>query len=288
MQLYVGDYLKDTRHLTAEQHGAYLLLLMAMWTAGGELPNDPKKLARMAACSPSRWAKIGDDVLEFFTPDGDVIRNDRITKELKKASEKSIKRAVSGSKGGQAKALKAKGTDLANATVLLEHSSEPEPEEDTPLPPKGATRRKPETSLPVDCPKADLVAEMQAEAREVGANVDLAFEARQFRDWWMAKDGRQRDWDACWRTWARRSIAKAPRTAIASLAQRTAAPDDDRWRAKLREFQRNRFWPSDDIGPSPGRPGCRVPPHLLVEFGLTAQPANTNHKPDLFAPGAAA
>ena len=128
MQLYVADYLGDTRHLTTEQHGAYLLLLMTMWRSDGRLPNDPKKLARIAGCTPSRWAKIADDVMAFFEADGDDLTNARLTFELEKAREKSIKRAVSGTKGGRAKALKNTRARVANATPSPEHSSEPEPE----------------------------------------------------------------------------------------------------------------------------------------------------------------
>lgn len=128
MQLYVADYLGDTRHLTTEQHGAYLLLLMTMWRADGRLPNDDKKLARIASCTPSRWAKIRDEVMEFFVVEGDEITNHRLTIELKKASEKSIKRAEAGTKGGRAKSLKSNNRAKANATRLPEHSSEPEPD----------------------------------------------------------------------------------------------------------------------------------------------------------------
>lgn len=80
MQLYVADYLGDTRHLTTEQHGAYLLLLMTMWRADGYLPNDPKKLARIAGCTPSRWSKIADDVMAFFDADGDQIVSRHVAK----------------------------------------------------------------------------------------------------------------------------------------------------------------------------------------------------------------
>lgn len=128
MQLYVADYLGDTRHLTTEQHGAYLLLLMTMWRSDGVLPDDDKKLARIVGCTASRWAKIRDDVLAFFTAKGGQLTNRRLTIELKKASEKSIKRAEAGTRGGQATALKSKEPEAANATVLPQHSSEPEPD----------------------------------------------------------------------------------------------------------------------------------------------------------------
>jgi uncharacterized protein YdaU (DUF1376 family) len=128
MQLYVADYLGDTRHLTTEQHGAYLLLLMTMWRADGRLPNDPKKLARVAGCTPSRWAKISAEVMAFFDEVAGEITNKRLVFELEKAREKSIKRVDAGTKGGNAKALKTQETPLAIASRLPEHSSEPEPE----------------------------------------------------------------------------------------------------------------------------------------------------------------
>lgn len=126
MQLYVADYLGDTRHLTTEQHGAYLLLLMTMWRADGRLPHDDRKLARLTGCTASRWAKIKDDVLAFFVIDGDEITHGRLMFELEKASEKSIKRAEAGSLGGSVKSRKTKETVKANATVLPKHSSEPD------------------------------------------------------------------------------------------------------------------------------------------------------------------
>lgn len=120
MQLYVADYLGDTRHLTTEQHGAYLLLLMAMWRAGGSLPNDQRKLARMTGLTAARWGKIASDVVAFFDVANGVMTHRRVQKELEKASQTSDHRRESGARGGLAKSLKTNKADVASATVLPE------------------------------------------------------------------------------------------------------------------------------------------------------------------------
>jgi uncharacterized protein YdaU (DUF1376 family) len=90
MPLYIGDYLADTAHLTATEHGAYLLLIMHYWRAGS-LPDDDAKLARIARCAPQEWAAIRDTVAEFFDAGW---RHPRIDAEISKANELYEKRAL--------------------------------------------------------------------------------------------------------------------------------------------------------------------------------------------------
>lgn len=134
MQLYVGDYLADTLHLTTEQHGAYLLLLMTMWRHDAALPNDAAKLARIARVSPKRWPAIWAEIEGFFVVDGDKITNRRLTKEHQKAVSISQERKTAASLGGKAKALKDKDARLANGSDLACHSqisqSEPDKNDD--------------------------------------------------------------------------------------------------------------------------------------------------------------
>jgi len=88
--LFGDAYLADTTHLTTEQHGAYLLLLIAAWRQPNcDLPNDDKKLARIAGLSPQKWRSSKETILEFWTVDGDRIFQKRQVREREWVSQKS-------------------------------------------------------------------------------------------------------------------------------------------------------------------------------------------------------
>ncbi|MBE1710653.1 MULTISPECIES: YdaU family protein [Mesorhizobium] len=122
MQLYVSDFVGDTLQLSTEQIGAYMLILMAMWNAGGRLPDDDAKLARVARLSLKRWRAISADLLSFFEREAGEIGHKRLTRELHKAQVKSEARAAAGARGGAVTALKTKAHGAANAGALPRHS----------------------------------------------------------------------------------------------------------------------------------------------------------------------
>lgn len=71
LPFWTDAYLADTRHLSAEQHGAYLLLLMEAWRRPAcTLPDDDEMLARLACMSSERWASNRETVMAFWTFDG--------------------------------------------------------------------------------------------------------------------------------------------------------------------------------------------------------------------------
>ena len=212
MQLYVSDYLGDTQALSCEQHGAYLLLLMSMWNAGGSLPNDERKLARIVRLSLKKWRAIADDVLAFFDIETETISHNRMTKELQKVQSKSDSRASAGAKGGKAKALKDKEARLANATDLppelpqhlpdtRDHRKKDPPSEGPKKAAKGTRLLDIWKPPPDACPELGLSTEL------------IAAETLKFRDYWKAQPGQRGvklDWDATWRNWLRRAAERLP------------------------------------------------------------------------------
>ena len=97
MPLYIADYLRDTRHLTTLQHGAYLLLIMEYWTKG-KAPSTDAQRARVTGMTRKQWLSNRLAIAEMFEPDW---RHARIDAELQKANELRMKRSVYGSKGGR-------------------------------------------------------------------------------------------------------------------------------------------------------------------------------------------
>jgi uncharacterized protein YdaU (DUF1376 family) len=108
MKLYVADYLGDTHHLGALEHGAYLLLLMSMWRAGGSLPLNDVNLSRLARCSEAEWKGIRETVLAYFVKGRGRISHKRLSEEMSKYDSVSGQRSKAGKEGQRQKANKIK------------------------------------------------------------------------------------------------------------------------------------------------------------------------------------
>lgn len=83
MPLDIGDYLRDTGHLSVAEHGAYLLLIMRYWEDGG-LPTDERMIQRYSRMTPEQWAESRDVLAAFFDADW---HHGRIDAEISKAEE---------------------------------------------------------------------------------------------------------------------------------------------------------------------------------------------------------
>lgn len=101
LQLYVSDYLADTAHLNAMEHGAYMMLLMNCWQTGKPLPEDSLKLSRIARTTPEEWAQISESVLEFFTLTEEGYRHSRIDRDIAMVEGRSEKNRESANKRWQ-------------------------------------------------------------------------------------------------------------------------------------------------------------------------------------------
>lgn len=101
MPLLIDKYLGDTTDLTTEQHGAYLLLLMALWKKDGVLPNDDQRLASITRLPAARWRASKAVLMEFFQPtdDGTGITQKRLSAELVRSKAATDAKAEAGAKG---------------------------------------------------------------------------------------------------------------------------------------------------------------------------------------------
>lgn len=115
LPLWVDDYQRDTRHLCAEEHGVYLLLMMAAWESpNSSLPDDDHKLAGLAKVSPQRWSKLKPIIMAFWTFDGRS--KTWVQKRLKKERRLAVDRKK---KATDAAASRWNGTKKDDAKTML-------------------------------------------------------------------------------------------------------------------------------------------------------------------------
>jgi len=121
MRLYTGDYRRDTLHLTPEEHGIYLLLLMYSWDQKGPIPLDERRQCGIVnARSGGEIESLRRVITEYFTKMEDGYYNSRMQEEIVNADFYSAKSIEGGKKSGEARRQRAKLRELNHPSTALE------------------------------------------------------------------------------------------------------------------------------------------------------------------------
>lgn len=104
---HIGDYMRDTRHLSNDEDLAYRRLLDQYYLSEGPLKGDIKKLARLVLMNHNVEA-VENILDEFFVQDGDKWVNNKCDEMIAKYHANSLKNKENGAKGGRPKGSKNK------------------------------------------------------------------------------------------------------------------------------------------------------------------------------------
>lgn len=278
MPVFTDAYLADTTHLSREQHGSYMLLLLAMWRAGGRLKNDPEFLMRVAKCGEKAWPKTWAVLEPLLQVDADFVSQKRLASEYARAEAKVKLNRENASKGGKAKALNNNKMPLANANRTLGENSSDTPAESCPT-----VNRKPLTDISSAQSRAKPSEEFEkfwsvypkrdgsnpkhpAEKKFIAAvksgvdPADIIGGAERYRAQLRAKGKEGTEFVKQAQFWlSNRSWQDYP-------APNAGKPlDDESWRTRLNLHYRDGIW-NDSWGDPPSTGRCKAPAHILAEF----------------------
>lgn len=280
MPLYVADYLGDTTHLTCEQHGAYLKLLMCLWRSDGVLPLDEAKITRMVGVTPARWAKMGADVMAFFQADETTFWSKRLNAELEKTDEYVEQKRAAGRASADAKRLKTHEADpTAGSTtrtrVILEPDLFGDSIDPTPVP---LTPREVAEAVWSETPAV-------ARGRSSKGNLERALIAATNRGQSLEaiRAALRTYYDSPDATKEGGKYAKGVHrmveadrwenfstTAEVFQIARITNPHERQQRGWMESWIEDAgSWKRYDRGPEPDEPGCQISPKVMAEFGYT-------------------
>lgn len=220
LPLNVGDYLRDTMHLTCAQHGAYLMLIMHYWMKGQPLPDDDRILAAVTKNSLQVWRKISPTLRDFFHVENGFWHHKRIDRDMAEAAELKRKNRE---RTAAATAARRAVTNNVTDNVTIDGTCTP-----LPAPPpkdknKAPTRTPregfegnglagPEHPMPPDWQTTD--ADVQYAQAQGHDPPTVARIVRKMRD--LSKTGAlRRDWHATFRWFCEKEAERKPMKPIA-------------------------------------------------------------------------
>lgn len=222
---HLGDYAKDTAHLTMLEHGAYSLLLDRYYSTEAGIPVDQVHRVTRAR-SVSEKAAVDAVLAEFFTLVDGVWTKGRVEEEIEKAAVKISAAKENGRKGGRPKknppgsqtetqqkptglSLGSENESQTKPNRKLSSLQTPDTIEEKENPPAS---RVPPTASPrptKKCPASFVVTdELRQWAREKAPGVNVDTETETLRDHTFATA--RTDWPGTWRNWMRKAATTKP------------------------------------------------------------------------------
>ena len=208
---HLGDYIRDTAHLSLAEDGAYRRLLDVYYAREQPFSICEKSIFRLVRANNRHEQLAVLAVLrEFFVKDGDCYRNHRCDKEIARFREKSAKAKASANarwdkseRNANALPTQCEGNAPSNQSPVTSNQEEKIRGDSAAAdaarsPPKKASRAKARTTFPPDFALTDSDRAYALE-RCPDMNVPATFE--DFRNHHTAKGTLGADWHAGWRTW---------------------------------------------------------------------------------------
>lgn len=274
MPLYVADYLKDTRHLSGCEHGAYLLLLMHAWTNDGTIPRDDVRLARIACMSPREWRSVRSAVLEFWidlSEHSGLYMHRRVNAELARAQANIEQRRAAGKASAQARNRQRKSNDRSTTVDdPLQRNRRPSPSpKNPPLAPQGAEPLGEHVDAiwedtPAEARKRSSRKDLETALKAaVGRGGDPAAIRQALKAYYRSDQASKENY--AYAKGVHRMVANDRWREWIGVPGRESGPPKADWPARVAAHRRSGMWLELQWGPPPGDPQCRCPAEFLGE-----------------------
>lgn len=228
---YIGDFQRDTGHLSLTERGAYLCLMHHYYATEKPLPNDHSALCRVAGAITKSERDAVKSVMRFFTAVDSGLMHARIEAEIEKAGKQAdTNREIAIKREAARKAERDANESSTNRAATRAPNQTPDTRHQEKNPSgSGAKAQRGTKKAPVDFEPEGAQAWVDSEC----PGLDWQRETAKFKD--HTFKNAISDWRGAWRNWMRRAFDARPASRSAPL-QSFRERDQDLAAARVHEM----------------------------------------------------